>query len=175
MEFTFETTYDQKALTAMAKGLRVTMRGKKSKLVNCVITGLIILMALLRPTLPGHGEFLFDLWTFVMWLVAASMAVIILNEDKIDGWAAGKENLPGTKAVVATFREDGYTCKTEIASSEFQYVRILAVAELPDYFVLALSKNHAQVYEKRTLTGGTLEQFRTFLEERTGREIQKIK
>ena len=31
MEFVFETSYDQKGLTAMARGLRKTLRKKKSR------------------------------------------------------------------------------------------------------------------------------------------------
>lgn len=37
------------------------------------------------------------------------------------------------------------------------------------------SKNHAQVYDKRTLTGGTAEEFRAFMREKTEKAIEIVK
>ena len=37
------------------------------------------------------------------------------------------------------------------------------------------SKNHAQVYDKRKLTGGTPEEFRSFLQEKTRKTITVLK
>ena len=37
------------------------------------------------------------------------------------------------------------------------------------------SKNHAQVYDKRTLTGGTAEEFRAFMQEQTGKTVDAVK
>ena len=49
------------------------------------------------------------------------------------------------------------------------------MAETKDYFVFLFSKNHAQVYDKRTLTGGTAEEFRAFMQEKTGKAIEIVK
>lgn len=171
MEFTFETICDQKALTAMARGLRKTIRRKGSR--RSYIFGWLVIGVTLLLLLAGGFEF--STRSVVNCLVLLILVVTMIWQDAINGYFAGKKLLPGTKTVVATFREDGYSSKTEVAATEFQYASVQAVAELPDYFVFALSKNLAQVYDKRTLSGGTLEEFRVFLEERTGREIQKVK
>ena len=46
---------------------------------------------------------------------------------------------------------------------------------MPRYLVLALSNNQAQAFDKESLSGGTIEEFRAFLAEKTGKPIQMIK
>ena len=56
MEFTFETVYNQKAVTAMARALRKTLRKKKSRRSH--IFGWIILVIAVLLTLPlGDKDF----------------------------------------------------------------------------------------------------------------------
>ena len=71
--------------------------------------------------------------------------------------------------------EDGYTIKTSVTESKFSYAQIRAVAEMPRYLVLALSNNQAQAFDKESLSGGTIEEFRAFLADKTGKTVQQIK
>jgi len=51
---------------------------------------------------------------------------------------------------------------------------VQAVAETGNYFVFLLSKTHAQIYDKTHMTGGTAEEFRVFLAEKTGKPVESV-
>ena len=99
---------------------------------------------------------------------------MLLFEDKINGYVARKRMLPGLDKAVVTFHEDCYCSETEIGKSELKYNKIIMLAETADYFVFVFSQSHAQVYNKHSITGGTLEEFREFIKGVTEREIQVI-
>jgi hypothetical protein len=48
------------------------------------------------------------------------------------------------------------------------------LAETNDYFIFLFSSSHAQVYDKNSLAGGSVSEFCVFIEEKTGRKIQKV-
>lgn len=72
------------------------------------------------------------------------------------------------------FYTDYFQVDAVAAESTWQYDRILALAETGEYLVLVMGKNHALAMEKATLEGGSLPEFRRFLEERSGQSIQII-
>ena len=41
--------------------------------------------------------------------------------------------------------------------------------------ILLMKKHYAQPLDKRTLTGGTVEEFKRFLEEKTGKTFRRVK
>lgn len=173
MTFKIETKYNSEALTAMAGALRKTARRKRSRLTR-VWSVLIIALALLLM-LPLDGEeFVLDGSTIVTGLAVAAILVALVFEDKLNGYIARKRMIPGLESAAVTFHKDGYTSVTEVGTSEFTYKNIVSIAETENYFVFIFSKNHAQVYDKRSLTGGSVEEFRTFMEEITGSTVQKI-
>ena len=86
-----------------------------------------------------------------------------------------KRLLPGTEHAVATFEEDGYVSATGVTESRFSYAQIVAVAETARYFVFALSSHHTQAYDKRNIRGGSVEDFRAFIAEKTGKLVEDIK
>ena len=67
-------------------------------------------------------------------------------------------DLPGDEALEAMMSNDFYS-----------------TVELPEYFVFLFSKNHAQVYAKAGMTGGSPEDFRTFIAAKTGRDVSQVK
>nr|WP_326125539.1 YcxB family protein [uncultured Oscillibacter sp.] len=174
MEFRFETTYDQKGLTAMARALRRTLRKKRSRRSHifgwCVVALAILLIAAQRM--------LEEPWAFQDTLnlsVGVILVVILLTEDQVNAFFAKKKMLPGTSIARSVFTEEGYTSATEAAVTEFHYETIQQVCETADYFVLLFSRQHGQIYDKATLSGGTAEEFRTFITEKTGKPIASIK
>lgn len=82
--------------------------------------------------------------------------------------------LPGTTKASSRFTDDFYSSETEIGRTEFHYNYIVALAESDNYFVFLFSNNHAQVYDKRTLSGGRLEDFRSFIQEKAQKSIARI-
>ncbi len=173
MEFKFETAYNQEALTVMAKAIRKTARKRRSRRSH--IFGTIVILFALLLTLPlGNEAFVLDFKKVLTWLVSAIIFFTLIFEDRINGFVARKRMLPGLEKAMVTFKEDGYHSETEIGSSDFKYSTIQMLVETADYFVFIFSQSHAQIYSKSSLAGGTLEEFRTFIKNATGKEIQTI-
>ena len=59
--------------------------------------------------------------------------------------------------------------------SAYHYELIDALAESQDYIILLMKKRYVQPLDKRTLTGGTVEEFKRFLEEKTGKTFRRVK
>ena len=174
MEFIFDTVYDQKAVTAMAHGLRKTIRKKHSRrshVFGWLVIGLVLLL-----TLPLDGETLvIEGRTIITWTAGLVVFITLMFEDKINAWIARRRMVAGTDRAVCTFTQDGYCSESAIGRTEWRYENIRYIAEDKDYFIFVFDKNHAQVYAKQGMTGGTAEEFRAFLNRMTGKEVQYIK
>lgn len=172
MLFKIKTEYNQKALSAMAKGLRKTVRKKHSRRSH--ILGWIVAVLGLLLSLPSGDHFDLSFKTIITWLAVAVIIVAILWEDAINGYFAGKRMLPQLLTSTVEFTENGYHSVTEVGNSDFRYDTIVALAETDRYFVFIFSKSHAQVYDKTGFEIGTEEDFRTFIQETTALKLQKI-
>ena len=116
--FTFETAYDQQAVTAMARALRKTMRKKRSRRSH--VFGVIVILFAVLLTLPlGDNAFVLDFKTIFTWLIAAILLFVLLFEDRINGVIARKRMLPGLEKAVVTFHPDGYCCLRDITRTRF--------------------------------------------------------
>ncbi len=173
MEFRFETVYDKKAFTAMARTLRKTVRKKHSQRSH-ILGALVVALGLFFLFLPDENGNLFDSSAVITLLAVAAIIVVFFREDQLNGLIAMKRMLPGLEKDTAVFQEDGYTSENAIGKSEWQYSNIYAIAETPEYFVFMFSNNHAQLYDKQHLSGGTVLEFRRFMEEKTGKTIELL-
>lgn len=173
MEFNVHTNYDRRAMTAMSRAMRKTVRKKRNRLTR-LWAGAVLLLSILC-LLPLDGTFTWSGSTIVNGLVALLMLVTLTLEDPIDGWFAHRCLLPGAEEVDATFTQDCYRTKSSISTTKWDYGTICAIVESPRYFVLILSKRHAQIYDKSALTGGSSEQLRTLLETMTGKHVVRLK
>lgn len=169
MEFTFETAYNQKALTAMARGLRKTVRKKRSRRSH-ILGWIVIMLALILAFFSGS----FGFRAVVTLIAALVMIAVLCFEDRLNGYFAGKRMLPGTGKAVSRFTDEFYSSETEIGKTEFHYEYIAALAESEDYFIFLFSNNHAQVYDKHTLSGGSVDDFRAFIQEKVQKTISLI-
>lgn len=172
MEYTFKTTYDIDALTAMTRALRKTVRRKRSRRSHIFGWIVVVLVALL--SLPRGEAYIIDLQRVVTWLAAAAIVITFLFEDKLNALIAKRRMLPGLLSSTVSFAPEGYCSVTEMGSSEFSYDNILALAETDRYFIFIFSLSHAQVYDKRTLLGGSCENFAAFITQTTQKAIQKV-
>ena len=169
MEFTCHTTYDQKALTAMARAVRKTVRVKTSRRIHLYAW---IIIGLLLVSLWLSWE---NVWqTVLSGVVIAALLLVGWKEDALNGYFAKRKALPGTEAADTTFYPDCYLVKTGAAESKWLYDKILALAQTGDYLVFVMGKDHALAMEKATLAGGSMSEFCRFLEEQSGRRIQNI-
>lgn len=174
MEFTFDTVYDQRAVTAMVHGLRKTIRKKHSRRSH--IFGWLVIALILLLTLPQGGEPLaIEGRTVVTWAAGLVILVTLLFEDKINAWIARRRMMVGTDRATSVFTEESYSSETAAGKTQWPYENIREIAEDKNYFVFIFDKRYAQVYAKQGMTGGTEEEFRAFITEKTGKEVQSIK
>ena len=169
MEFTFETAYNAKSMTQMARVLRKTVRKKHSRRSH--IFGWLVIALGLVLMLSS------DSWgvsTMVTGLAVAVILVVQLFEDRLNGMVARKRMLPGTERAVTVFSEDGYVSETEAGRTQWKYENIGLLAETADFFVFVFGQNHAQLYDKTHLQGGTPEDFRRFIEEKTNKQTVQV-
>jgi len=169
MEFKFETKYDQKAFTTMARTLRKTVRRKRSRKSH--VFGWIVVTLALLLVFAGEGGFVLNMKSVLTLAVAAIMILTLIWEDAINGYVALKRTLPGTDRSTCTFYEDGYISVTDMGKTEWSYEKPMMIAESGNYFVFIFSNSHAQLYDKRAISGGTVEEFRAFIEEKTGKKL----
>ncbi len=175
MEFVFENQYNQEAMTVMARALRKTVRAKHSRRSH-IFGWIVTVLALFLVFWSGENGFGFQLSlrSVCTLIVVAVLLAVLLWEDTINGYAARKRLLPGTQKANVTFREDGFTSETEVGSTAFRYDKIAALAENDHYFIFIYSASHAQIYDKRTISGGSPDEFRAFIEGVTGKHFSKI-
>lgn len=174
MEFTFDTVYDQKAVTAMARGLRKTIRKKHSR--RSRIFGWLVILLILLLTVPLDGAPpIVEGRTIITWGAGAMILVALLFEDKLNAWFARRRMMVGTDRATSVFTEESYSSKTAAGETQWRYDNIREIAEDKNYFVFVFDKRYAQVYAKQGMTGGTVEEFRSFIGGKTGKEIQTIR
>ena len=174
MEFVFETDYDQRALTAMARALRKTLRRRRSLIAH--FFGLLIVALAVILTIPAFNneEFVLTVNIFVTWLAAIVILVVVFGEDSINGYIARRRMIMGMESARTVFTDEGYRSETEVGTTEWKYERIDMIADTRGYFVFLFDKSHAQVYDQSRLTGGTPAEFRRFIIEKTGKSVQNI-
>lgn len=173
MEFIIETIYDQESITAMAKAMRKTVRRKRNKRTR--IAGWIIIILALLLTIPSKGEiFVIEANMIVTWLAVLMMGIVLLFEDNINAYIAKKRMVKGTEKAVTVFKDEIYISTTDMGKTEWYYKNIIQIAETKEYFIFIFDNSHAQIYDKNKFTKGTVEEFRTFICEKTGKEIENI-
>lgn len=172
MNFTFETVYNQKALTAMAKAVRKTMRAKHSRRSH--IFGSIIAVVGAAFVAKDIVNSAFEMSSFATLVAVIILVAALIFEDKMNAYFAGKRAMQGTQNVKITFNEEGYISETQAGTTHWKYDNIAQLARTGDYIAFVFSANHAQVYDTKCLTGGTVQQFLEFIEQKTGKKMQSI-
>ena len=175
MEFHFTTVYDRACMTAMAKALRKTVRQKHSRRTSVFGWALVLfVIALWLPIVTGRRSA--DFGDIVSLIAIIFVSVVLWKEDSLNAFFAQKRMLPTSRRAEASFTDSGYRNVTDAAVTEWSYenIPLAAICDVGDYVVFALNKTFAQAYDKRTLTGGSIEDFYRFIEQKTGRHVVKI-
>lgn len=174
MEFIFETNYDTKAISTMAKAMRKTIRKKKNKRTRLI--GWLVILLAISISIPSKGEdFTIEASHVITWIAVIIMALVLMFEDKMNGYIAQKRMLEGTEKATTIFKEDSYISETQIGKTEFNYENIKEIAETDDYFVFIFDYIHAQIYDKKSISSEMIDAFREFIAKKTEKEVQKIK
>ena len=169
MKFTCRTAYDLRALTATGRALRKTIRAEQSLFVRH--WGWVVLALAAVSFWLSWGT----AWQMVLsCVVIFGLLMVNWKGDAIDAYFAKRWTYPNTDFADAAFYIDHFQVDAAAAESKWQYDKILNLAETGEYLVLVMGKGHALAMEKATLEGGSLSEFRCFLEEKSGRNIQSI-
>ncbi len=171
MRFTVETNYDQKTMTALAHGLRKTVRAKRSKRTHRLGWIIVVLSILLL----WSRDFQLSPQSIVTLLVVLLLIATLLWEDSINGYIARKRLLKGLDKSVTIFEEEGYETITAVGKTQWTYEVIGEIVELKNCFVFIFDRSHGQVYDKAGFTEGSVEEFRSFIEGKTKKEVKTIK
>lgn len=173
MEYIFETNYDKKTLKMMARIVRKTVRKKHSRRSH-VFGWIVVILGILMLFLNG-GFSDINFQEIITGMAVLIIIIALLFEDQINGYMAGKRMLSGTKSAITKFTEDGYISEVKAGTTEWKYENIELIAETSDYIAFVFGQNHAQLFEKNSLTGGTIDGFRVFIKDKTGKQIYQIK
>lgn len=170
--FTFTTVYDQNATTAMAKAVRKTVRKKKDRRGRIFSVVALTLMMLL--TIPFDGKLVVDFRLVFCWITGLILIVALLFTDHINGFAAQKRIMSGVEEDSAVFSEEDFWSETAKGKTQRQYDSILMIAETDGYFVFVYDQRYAQCFDKKSISGGTVDEFRSFISEKTQKPVQKV-
>ena len=174
MTFEIHSDITNRSMAIAARAMRKVLRRKRSILWAVFGWSAFFINALLL--IPFNGEtFTLDASTMISLLVEVMLLSVLLFQDRFNGMIARKNTLAGTKDYHIAFGEDSYTVVTAATTSTFRYELIDALAESQEYIILLMKKRYAQPLDKRTLTGGTVEEFKRFLEEKTGKTFRRVK
>ena len=173
MTFEIHSDITNRSMTVAARAMRRVLRRKRS--IIWAIFGWTVFLFNALLLIPFDGEpFALDARTLISLLAEVILLSVLLFQDRFNGMIARKNALAGTKEYHVAFGEDSYTVVTA-APTPFRYELIDALAESQDYIILLMKKRYAQPLDKRTLTGGTVEEFKRFLEEKTGKTFRRVK
>ena len=174
MTFEIYSDITNRSMTIASRAMRKVLQRKSSILWAIFGWSVFFINALLL--IPFDGEpFTLDARTVTSLLVEVMLLSVLLFQDRFNGMIARKNALAGTKEYHVAFGGDSYTVVTAVTTSTFRYELIDAMAESQDYMILLMKKRFAQPLDKRTLTGGTVEEFKRFLEEKTGKTFRRVK
>ena len=169
MEFTFDLNYDLKAMTAMAKAIRVGLQeeqNKKSKIIGWGFVALTILILLFSST--------FGWMQIAATIIIALFAAYLIWQDQVNAYFAMKKLPEKMRTGRWLFRDDGYFSDTEAGESDYSYKNIFMMVESQGYMILVFHEGRAHIIDLSTIQGGTAQDFRRLLRRETSLTIQEV-
>ena len=169
MEFTFDLNYDLKAMTAMARAIRVGLQeeqNKKSKIIGWGFVALTILILLFSST--------FGWMQIAASIIIALFAAYLIWQDQVNAYFAMKKLPEKMRTGRWLFRDDGYFSDTEAGESDYSYKNIFMMVESQGYMILVFHEGRAHIIDLSTIQGGTAQDFRRLLRRETSLTIQEV-
>ena len=169
MEFTFDLNYDLKAMTAMAKAIRVGLQeeqNKKSKIIGWGFVALTVLILLFSST--------FGWMQIAACILITLFAAYLIWQDQVNAYFAMKKLPAKMRTGRWLFRDDGYFSDTEAGESDYSYKNIFMMVESQGYMILVFHEGRAHIIDLSTIQGGTAQDFRRLLRRETSLTIQEV-
>ena len=102
------------------------------------------------------------------------MLVWALFLNEIRAWLVGRFVMKGIARHTARFTDEGYVIANQRGEQSFDYSSVQALCEDGRYFFLMLSRQQGTLFDKQGFHTGTADQFRAFLERKTGQTMKKL-
>ena len=145
MEFVNETDYDWRALRALNRAAIRLDRRWRSLLLRAM--GVLCGLILLRGAWTSGGG---------AGLLYGLLGALMLARH------------------TARFTDEGYVIANQRGEQSFDYSSVQALCEDGRYFFLMLSRQQGNLFDKQGFHTGTADQFRAFLERKTGQTMKKL-
>ena len=169
--FIVEQTYDIKTMTALNRAARKTVRRWYTWLRGVVWVMFLVLVGTFVLSL-AYGVYYADDW--IIPAGAAVMALFLAFDDRLNGWISMRRLFPGTAHSTTVFSEEDYVVTTETIETKYNYENIAHLYERGDYFFFFLGGRYGQIFDKRCFQTGTPEEFRNFIERKTGLTFETV-
>ena len=167
-----QTTLDRRAMTALARAVRKTLRRGRNGPVRMLAWFVVLVESFLTAVYLRGGQ---EGWQINV-LLGLIMLVCILGEDWANGLVALRRIPPDCREVNATFQEDSaFVCRSQAGEEWRLYQQMKVAVEMADWFILLLEGGQGRVFSKKGFTWGTPEEFRARIPEKTGLKILKMR
>ena len=110
----------------------------------------------------------------LIFKLGALMLVWALFLNEIRAWLVGRFVMKGVARHTARFTDEGYVIANQRGEQSFDYSSVQALCEDGRYFFLMLSRQQGNLFDKQGFHTGTADQFRAFLERKTGQTMKKL-
>lgn len=167
-EFTVKTLHDKKAITAMTLANHYLYHADKVRKVAGI--GIVLVFGGFILEKYSSSSALPIILIFIGCLVLANVEYPARAGAKMVLDQIG-ENYP---TIELRFTANTIVIKTPQDTGTYSYYRIKRVGEDKNYFFLFLGDRNAYVVNKANLKGGTVEEFRTFIEEKTEAKTESV-
>lgn len=121
---------------------------------------------------------LFEIWVSGPVFTTVGVLVILyaLLLPLLLQWSYWRRNQPkaGTQCI-HTFFDDRFTAVNGTLTQTVQYDDLFVIEETKEVFALRRDRNGAAILPKSAFTAGSPEDFRKFIEEKTGKQIKFIR
>ena len=173
--YEIETAYNGKALKAVARTARKTIRKRWdiiSKIIGCIA---LVFAFLITALYLIWDELEFDLNNIIILIGGIFILVSMIWQDDFNAWIGKARTYQAGATAKQIFQDDKYIIISPGVTGEWAYNTIKIFAETKDYFVFILDKNHGQIMDKSGFQKGSPDEFRDFIVNKTGLKVKYIK
>ena len=107
-------------------------------------------------------------------LVGALCIVLALFHDQINSWSAKRSMVKGAEEIDYLFSEDSFFERSRAGKMTHSYAAVRDFYLHRGYFVLFLDQDQSCIVDEGGFGKGSAEEFRSFVEEKTGKKLKYI-
>ena len=173
--YEIETAYDRKAMKALARAVRKTVR-KRWDIISKIIGSVALVMAVFVTALYLIFDDLgFDFDNIIILIAGIFILACMIWQDDFNAWIGKARTYQAGATAKQIFQDDKYIIITPGVTGEWEYHTIQWFCETRDYFMFILDKNHGQIMDKSGFQQGAPDDFREFIEKKAGLKAIYIK